>query len=191
MKFSITPKYLTKPSKRRSGNSMPYVGFIVAHDTGNDGSTALGNIKYYEDTRNDEVTSAHTFIDHTGIYECIPITTGTPEKAWHVRYGSSKDNQLFGDDANDVGVGVELCYSDKTPGIVNGESYKRYVWYIAYLCYKFQLDPNVKITGHHILDPSRRSDPVNALSKMGKTFDQFLNDVAKEYKSSLGTIVRT
>jgi hypothetical protein len=35
-KYTITPAYLTSPSKRRSGLLMsPGVKFIVAHDTGN------------------------------------------------------------------------------------------------------------------------------------------------------------
>lgn len=185
MKYAITPKYLTKPSKRRSGIKMPRVGFVVAHDTGNDGSSAKDNINYYENSRNDMSASAHIFVDHTGIYECIPALTGTPEKAWHVIYNKPIDNQMFGDDANDVGIGVELCYSYKKGSINNEESYKRYVWLLAYICYKFKLDVAKSIVGHHILDPQRKSDPQNALSKMGKSYNQLLKDVVKEYYDCL------
>ncbi|MDP5274459.1 peptidoglycan recognition protein family protein [Chengkuizengella axinellae] len=164
---------------------MPKVGFIVAHDTGNDGSTALQNITYYENTNNVMSASAHIFVDDTGIYECIPLLTGTPEKAWHVLYEKTLDNQKFGDDANDIAAGVELCYSHLRGGIKNEESYKRYVWVLAYICNKFGLDPTTSIIGHHILDPQRKTDPQNALSKMGKSYDQLLQDVVKEYYDCL------
>lgn len=188
MKYPIRKKYLTvRTGKvgRRPGYKMNVIRFLVAHDTGNDGSTALGNISYYERTHNDVSASAHTFIDHTGIYECIPLTTGVPEKAWHVIYQKPKDNELYGVDANDASGGVELCYSYKKGSINNEESYKKYVWYLAYCCYKFKLNPAKDITGHHILDPQRKTDPKNALGTMGKSYAQLLQDVVKEYYDCL------
>ncbi|MFS1514026.1 N-acetylmuramoyl-L-alanine amidase family protein [Chengkuizengella sp. SCS-71B] len=183
-KYTITNKYLTSGTKRRSGIKMPQVSFIVAHDTGNDGSTALQNIAYYENSNNDMNASAHLFVDDTGIYECIPLLTGTPEKAWHVLYEKPLDNQRFGDDANDVAAGVELCYSCNRGNIHNEEAYNRYVWLLSYICYKFGLDPT-KIVGHHILDPERKTDPQNALLKTGKSYYQLLQDVVKEYYECL------
>ncbi|ALA07186.1 putative N-acetlymuramoyl-L-alanine amidase CwlA [Brevibacillus phage SecTim467] len=183
MKYPIEKKYLPNKSKRRSGILIPKVGFIVAHDTGNDGSTALGNINWYTNTAYQQDPSAHTFIDDQHIVECIPATTGAPEKAWHVLYEKTIDNELFGDDANDIAIGVELCYSYKKGSINNAEAYKRYVWYMAYLCYKFGLDPATKITGHFILDPERKTDPQNALTKYGKNFDILVKDVVAEYKA--------
>ncbi|MFS1511903.1 N-acetylmuramoyl-L-alanine amidase family protein [Chengkuizengella sp. SCS-71B] len=185
VKYPITKKYLTKGTKRRSGIKMPEVGFIVAHDTGNDGSTALQNITYYENSNNVMYASAHIFVDDTGIYECIPLLTDTPEKAWHVLYQKPLDNQIFGDDANDIAAGVELCFSHKRGSINNEEAYKRYIWVIACICFKFGLDPVKAIIGHHILDPQRKTDPQNALSKMGKSYDRLLQDVVKEYYDCL------
>lgn len=182
MKYAIETKYLPKGTKRRSGILMSRVGFLVCHDTGNDGSTAYGNVNYYTNSANEKSASAHTFIDDQHIVECIPATTGKPEKAWHVVYDVPKDNQLFGDDANDIAIGVELCYSYQRGCINNAEAYKRYVWYLAYLCYKFGLDPARHITGHFILDPARKTDPQNALTKMGKNFSILIQDVVKEYK---------
>ncbi|MEK5036282.1 peptidoglycan recognition family protein [Paenibacillus sp. FSL R7-0302] len=178
MKYTIATSYLTSNTKRRSGIKMPGVRFLVAHDTGNPGSTARGNVKFYENSRNELSASAHTFIDDVSIIECIPATTGTPEKAWHVLYNVTTDNALYGDDANDVAIGIELCYGGK---INNSEAYKRYVWYIAYLCYKFKLDPAKKIAGHNELDPSRKTDPYkNSLKAMGISKTQFIQDVVKE-----------
>lgn len=189
MKYVIEKQYLTPNSKRRSGLLMPYVGFIVAHDTGNPGSTAEGNVGYYERSRNEMSASAHTFIDDKRIIECIPATTGKPEKAWHVLYEVQEDNKLFGGDSNDIAIGVELCYGESwkngkvTNKINDKEAYKRYVWYIAYLCYKFNLDPRKKIIGHNELDPNRKVDPFkNALKSMGISKEQFLKDVVVEYE---------
>lgn len=181
MKYPIEKRYLTSGSKRRSGILMPRVGFIVSHDTGNDGSTALGNVGYYERSRNEKSASAHTFIDDEVIVECIPATTGKPEKAWHVIYDRPEDNILFGDDANDIAIGVELCYSYRKGSINNSEAYKRFVWYHAYLCYKFNLNPRKDIVGHNELDPDRKTDPFeNALQIMGISKARFIQDVVNE-----------
>ncbi|RIX59278.1 N-acetylmuramoyl-L-alanine amidase [Paenibacillus nanensis] len=181
MKYSITQKYLTNKTQRRSGILMPYVGFIVSHDTGNDGSTASDNVNYYESSKNEVQASAHTFIDDKDIIECIPATQDKPEKAWHVLYNRSEDNEKFGDNSNDIGIGVELCYSEEKGSINNTEAYKRYVWYHAYLCYKFGLDPRSKIVGHNELDPDRKTDPfMNAMKLMGISKDRFIYDVVRE-----------
>jgi N-acetylmuramoyl-L-alanine amidase len=182
MKYEIKKQYLTPKTKRRPAILMPYVGFLVSHDTGNDGSTAKGNVSWYEQTRNDSEASAQTFIDDVDIIECIPATIDKPEKAWHVLYNRPEDNAWFGDDANDIAIGIELCYTNNKGKINNNESYKRYVWYHAYCCYKFNLDPYTKITGHNELDPDRKSDPFkNALKIMGISKAQFIQDVANEY----------
>ena len=186
MKYEIKKQYLTAPSKRRPGVPVPEVRFIVAHDTGNPGSTAEGNIGYYERTRNDISASAHVFVDDNSIVECIPFLTGKPEKAWHVRYNVTQDNRMYGDDANDVALGVELCWG---PGINGEEAYKRYVWVLAYACYKFQLDPAKAIVGHEVLDPGRKIDPSNGLKHIGKTYEQLLKDVVKEYNDCIGKTV--
>ncbi|MDA0616973.1 N-acetylmuramoyl-L-alanine amidase, partial [Acinetobacter baumannii] len=106
-------QYLTKPSKRRSGLLMsPGVRFVVAHDTGNPGSTAAANVRYYESSRDVQSASAHIFVDDKQILECIPALTGTPEKAWHVLYNVETDNRMFGLNANDAAIGVEYCFGD-------------------------------------------------------------------------------
>lgn len=177
MKYTIEQRYLPNKSKRRSGIKHKGIDFIVAHDTGNDGSTAAGNVNYYTDSANLESASAHTFIDDKVIIECVPLT----EKAWHVRYNVPADNEIYGFDSNDHAIGIELCYSNKKGSINNKESYKRYVWYTAYLCHKFCLNPLKRISGHNELDPGRKTDPFkNALQIMGISKAKFLADVATE-----------
>jgi N-acetylmuramoyl-L-alanine amidase len=182
MRYPITVSLLTPGTKRRSGRKMDPVRFIVAHDTGNPGSTARNNVRYYENSRNTMSASAHYFADDKEIIECIPVLSGPPEKAWHVLYNKPKDNQMFGADANDAAIGVEYCYG----GTINAnESYKRYVWLIAYLCHKFQLDPARAIVGHHILDPGRKTDPKSGLAASGRTYEQLLLDIVTEYHACL------
>lgn len=173
-KYPINRKYINK-GNARSGAKINKVEFLVAHDIGNGGSTADENQRYFNNHQ--PSASAHTFIDHTQILEIVPLD----EKAWHVRYDVPADNQLFGDDANDCAIGTELCHG---PNINFQHAYDKYVWYHAYLCHKFGLDPQTEIVPHAALDPGRRSDPHNALNKNGKTYNQFINDVVKELQGS-------
>src|SRR5690606_15685100 len=126
---------------------------------GNGASTAYNNRTYFN--REQPSASAHTFIDDKYILEIIPLL----EKAWHVRYNVPQDNYIFGADANDVAIGVELCWGGK---INFQEAYNRYVWYHAYLCRTYGLDPRTKIVPHSKLDPGRKTDPdKNAFAKNG------------------------
>lgn len=182
MKYEITKQYLTSGSKRRSGIKMNRVRFLVAHDTGNPGSTAKNNVDYYERSKNEMSASAHIFVDDKQIIECIPFLTGKPEKAWHVIYDVETDNKIFGDDANDVAGGIELCFGKQ---INLQEAYKRFVWVLAYACHVHALEPKSMITGHFLLDPKRKTDPKNTLAMLGKTMKELIQDVAKEYTSCL------
>jgi N-acetylmuramoyl-L-alanine amidase len=152
----------------RSGEKLESVKFIVSHSTGNPGSTAYANRNYFNSRQ--PSSSAHTFIDDKYILEIIPLD----EKAWHVLYNKPIDNQMFGSDANDAAIGVELCYGGN---IDFHEAYKRYVWYHAYLCETFHLNPAQHIVAHHTLDPERRSDPLDAFRPYGVTWNGFINDV--------------
>ena len=163
MSYKVTRDYI------RRGDARPVIKgkrrrFIVAHDTGNPGSTAYGNRNYFN--RLQPSASAHTFIDDQYILEIIPLD----EVAYHVRYDVS--------DANDTAIGVELCWG----GNIDFEkAYKRYVWYMAYLCEKYDLDPKNDIIAHSELDPSRRSDPQNALNRYGVSWDDFIEDVENAF----------
>ena len=154
LRYQITPRYLTSPSKRRSGLRMsPGVRFIVAHDTGNPGSTAANNVSYYERSRNEISASAHLFVDDKEIIECVPALTDTPEKAWHVLYKVQTDDQMYGVNANDAAIGIEYCYGRN---IDADAAYDKYVWLTAYAAHRFGLDPAADIVGHFFLDPDRK-----------------------------------
>lgn len=180
-KYEIIPKYLTNETKRRSGILIsPAVKFVVLHDTGSPNSTAIGNVRWYEKTNNEKQASAHIFVDDKEIIECVPaLTTDRPEKAWHVWYSRKEDNRLFGYNANDVAIGVEYCYGNN---INADEAYRRYVWVVAYICYKFSLNPEECLTAHCILDPDRRQDPKTGLAHSGRTYEKLKEDIIIEYK---------
>lgn len=172
--YEITQDYIKK-GNARSGKPINKVRYLVAHDIGKGGSTAYQNRAYFHNHQ--PSASAHTFIDDKFILEIVPIY----EKAWHVQYNTPIDNQLFGDDANDCAIGTELCHG---PKINFSEAYKRYVWYHAYLCKTFHLNPGKDIVGHYVLDPKRRSDPIHAFKQYGITWNQFIEDVQESFKGN-------
>lgn len=183
MKYTITSDLLPKGTNRRGGTKIGKVLFSVAHDTGNPGSTAKQNVKYYKNSPT-VLASAHIFSDDVDIIECVPALLSAPEKAWHVLYNVTTDNAMYGDDANDAAIGVEMCWGK---GIDSAKSYARYVWVLAYICYKFKLDPKRDIVAHEQLDPKRKIDPSNGLRYMGKTYNQLITDVVAEYKACTGS----
>lgn len=180
MKYEIETKLLPI-SKRRSGYKVDKFIFQVLHDTGNINSTAYGNVKYYINSANEISASAHEFVDDKCIVMCVP-TYKDPEKCWHVWYSKEEDNKLFGKDSNDGAIGIELCYfSDKKRTL---EAYKRYIWLVAYNAYYHKINIGA-LAGHFMLDPERRTDPNNALKTIGKTYNDLVNDIKKEYYECL------
>jgi N-acetylmuramoyl-L-alanine amidase len=186
-KFIVTPRYIPAPSRRRAAIPLTQVRFLVAHDTGNPGSSAAANVKFYINTCQTvepaKTASAHLFVDDKEILECVPALTGTPEKAFHVLKAVTKDNELFGINANDGAVGVEYCYGGN---IDADKAYEKYVWVLARLCFQFGLNPAKDIVGHFFLDPARKTDPLTGLAKSRRTYEQLLRDVAKEFEESSG-----
>ncbi|MFC0189202.1 peptidoglycan-binding protein [Fictibacillus aquaticus] len=162
LKYPITNMYIdSKWGQRPGGNRIPR--YSVAHDTGNPGSSAMDNYRYFN-SRNLS-SSAHVFIDDQDILVIIPLN----EKAYHVRQNVS--------DANEWAAGVELCWGGN---IKFEEAYERYVWYFAYLCRQYNWNPELQIKGHFQIDPSRRTDPINAFKRYGKTFTGFITDVKEQ-----------
>lgn len=168
-KYKIEQNYISN-KLARSKQKINKVIFLVAHETANNNTGADGHRNYFNNITFQ--ASAHTFIDDGKILEIIPLN----EKAWHVQYEKPVDNRLFGDDANDAAIGVELC----RPGDFK-KAYDRYVWYFAYLCHKFGLQPKKHIVAHSTLDPQRRSDPESWLNPNGVKWAEFISDVQRYY----------
>lgn len=169
--MNIIQELLPVPSQRRSGLKIENVTYIVCHDTANDGASALDNVNYYIQSANVEQASAHIFVDDKQCLECIPLI----EKAWHVRYNAGIAPNIEGNFANDHAIGVELCYSTKNV-FDSHKAYENYCQCIADLLQTYSLD-TTKLVQHAQLDPTRRTDPINAFSKIGKTWEMFLSDV--------------
>lgn len=179
-KYPIERRYIDKRQNVRPGTRLVSgtPGFLVAHDTGNPGATADNHFNYFQTLEN-RSASAQIFIDDKRILEIIPTGTGSDpaEKAWHVLYNVTTDNKLYGDDANDIALGVELCYGGKINTL---EAYKRFVWYLAFCCDKWNLSPLIHIPSHKQLDPARKRDVDQALATVGKTLKNLLHDVVAE-----------
>lgn len=182
MKYQIKKDYLDKGSKKRSGDQIEEVKFVVAHDTGTKGKSARERLQYHKENQNNEESSVHTIIDARQIIEVIPTGLADDEqaeKAHHVSDEKLTDNQIYGGNANDHAIGVELCFGKK----VNSRmAYKRYVWYLAYICFIHKLNPSWDVIGHMLLAPGSESDPQDALTTKGKTYEEMLQDVADEYQ---------
>lgn len=191
-RFIVIPRLIPAPSRRRAGIPVQRVRFLVAHDTGNPGSTAANNVQFYINTCQtvapSKTASAHLFVDDKEILECVPALTGPPEKAFHVLKKVTKDNELYGINANDGAIGVEYCYG----GAINADrAYEKFVWVLARLCFKYQLDPARDIVGHFFLDPARKTDPVTGLARSRRTYEQLLRDVVAEYAVCTGHTLPT
>lgn len=171
--MQITQKLLPVLSLRRPGIKINPIRYIVCHDTGNDGSTAIGNVNYYIASANDQEASAHAFVDDTGVIWCIPEI----EKAWHVRYNAGIAPNLAPTFMNDVALGIELCFGSGWPKTRNLAAYANYVALIASLCKKYGLNPDTALVAHGKLDPTRRTDPYNAFGYTAKMWLGFVADV--------------
>lgn len=181
--LKIYKKHLEVATKKRSGIIMKAVKFLVAHDTDWINADAM---KIYYDWKkqiNIKHGGTHLIVDDVRVLEVIPaITTEIKEKAWHVIYDTEKDNEKFGDDANDIAIGVELCiFSDKNR---SKRAYINYVRLFAYLCKKFSIDPRTKITGHENLQDNKR-DPSFAFGRIDKDFSMFIQDIENEMKNNI------
>ncbi len=184
-KYAIERKYIAKRSNTRPGTRLTTgtPAFFVAHDTGNPGASADNHYRYFNGLK-DRSASAHTFIDDKKILEIIPAGTGPDpaEKAWHVLYNVTTDNEQFGYDANNAALGVELCYGG---GIDFEEAYKRFVWYLAFCCTKWKKNPRLFIPSHKQLDPARKIDCDNALKFGGRTLKDLIIDVTAEMAAAV------
>lgn len=184
-KYPIERRYINKRPNVRPGTRLKTgsPAFFVAHDTGNPGAPAANHFTYFNGLVGLSA-SAQVFIDDTKILEIIPTGTGTDpaEKAWHVLYNVTTDNDRFGYDANDAALGIELCYGTSSKGkkINFDEAYKRFVWYLAYCCDKWGKNPSTHIASHKQLDPGRKNDCEQALASAGKTLKDLIIDVSAE-----------
>lgn len=170
-KYEITSMYITNEWSRPDvgGGSADKREFGVAHEVGNPGVGVDAHYSFYN--RKEYWASVHAFVDDKKIGLFVPFD----ETVHGVRYNLTTDNNIFGEDANDNAIHVELCSGGD---IDFAQAYDRYVWLWAYICKKYGWnDVNDRLIGHYRLDPSRRTDPMNAFEPNGITWNEFINDV--------------
>lgn len=180
--LNIKTQLISVGTKRRSGRKLDKLLFFVDHDTGNPNSTAQNNVSYYIKSANNDSASAHIFIDDKEAIMCIPCLKDTIEKAWHVLYDRPIDNQIYGDDANDIAIGLELCYFHDVNRTL--KAYNNYIEIAAYLAKIHGVSPS-KRSGHFELDPGRKIDPNSALKVIGKTYSNMKSDIINKYNEMI------
>ena len=164
----------------RSGIKLDKHVFDVDHDTGDPHATARNVVDYYKTIANKVNASFHWIADDKGVIITIPcfIDEGA-EKAWHVNYSATLDNELFGCNANDCAIGGELCYFPNDLER-SKKAYDRYVEMSAHICLRNGKNPAHR-EAHGRLQPWNRTDPNNALGYLGLTYDDMKADIVKEY----------
>ena len=123
--------------------SLSGVKYIVIHNTGNTGDTAVGNGNYFKYT-NTRSAGAHYFVDRKGIIvESIPMTL----VAWSVGGFFTQKNgagSYYKKCTNSNSVSIELCdIVKKYPSSTQVDAVKQLVAYIQKKC------PNAKIIIRH------------------------------------------
>lgn len=181
-KLKIYTDYITEKTKRRKGDKIDKAKFIVLHSVQKSSEhTAKEVIQDYQKSSQKEYFGVHTVIDDQGVYECIPASTDAAEKVYQVDEKIKIDEKKFGASANDVALAVQLCYlkdKDKMKKAVENA-----VQYIAYLCYKYKLNPNSALTSHKILSNNKKiNDPDEALKSIGLSYADYIKKIKEAYK---------
>lgn len=131
----LTVDLLTPNEYSRPQTALEKVNAIVVHYTANPGTTAAQNRSYFEGLKDTGLThaSSHFIIGLDGeIIQCIP----TSEQC----YASN--------DRNVDTLSIECCIPDDT-GKFNDSTYQSCVYLCAWLCGRFNLDPDVDLIRHY------------------------------------------
>lgn len=167
----IDVQLLTVNPNSRPGIPTDPINDIVIHYLANPGTTAQQNRDYFESLKdlNTEKISSNFVIGLEGeIIQCVP----TSEMA----YASNSRNQDT--------VSIENCHPDET-GKFNDSTYNSLVHLTAYLCDKFDLDPeNGGVIRHH--DVTGKDCP-RYFVQNPDAWQQFLTDVA-DYMREYGAL---
>lgn len=163
----IDVELLTVNNYSRPGLALNHVNGIVVHYTANPGTTAMQNRDYFEGLKDSHTThaSSHFIIGLDGeIVQCIP----TSEEA----YASNTRN-------SDT-VSIECCHPDKS-GQFNDATYQSLIQLTAFLCGKFNLDPNTDVIRHY--DITGKNCPKYYVEHQ-EAWDQFITDLADYIKKN-------
>lgn len=155
------------PRKAYRYGASAYEG-VVAHATAVNAPDE-NQVKYYTREWQKAKAFVHFFVD----WDSIRQTADTDYRGW----GAGNGNPRY--------VHVELCETDNREEFL--ESYKRYVWLLAYILKKKNLGVTDEVTlvSHDWvtknLGGTTHSDPIGYLKKWGLTWGQLVKDVRAAY----------
>ncbi len=139
---------------------------LAIHSTATLGATDEAEQKYFED--NYVGASAHYFVDWDSITRTIP----EDEVAWHA-----------GPTANRTMLSIELCEPGSHDPAKFTQVWKRGVWLAADICRRRGISSKL-VFSHALISAAwhetAHQDPNAYFAAYGKTFNDFINDVAKE-----------
>lgn len=133
----ISEQLLTENKNSRPGIALKKINGIVIHYTANPGTDAEANRNYFESRKDfpDESSykvSSHFIVGLDGsIIQCIPEN--------EIAYASN--------DRNSDTISIECCHPNKS-GRYTEETYQSLIHLTAYLCDKYELEPD-KIIRHY------------------------------------------
>ena len=167
MKLIKAKKISYDYARKRNRKSIDY---IVIHNTGNNGDTAIGNCHYFQ-RGNTRQAGAHFFIDQQGkYYKSIPMC----RTAWSVGGYFTKQNgagKYYQKCTNYNSVSIELCdIVKKDPSEAMIKALKKVLKYIRKYC------PNAKIICRH-WDVNGKSCPMRFKGRDNARWKKLLKDI--------------
>lgn len=139
-KIDLDVRLLTPNKYSRPQIALDQVNAVVVHYTANPGTDAVENRNYFNNLPNinknreeKSYVSSHFVIGLDGdIVQCVPLS--------EMAYASN--------DRNSDTVSIECCHRKKS-GIFEDETYDALMELLAYLCIRYDLDPDKDIIRHY------------------------------------------
>lgn len=169
MKY-IKAKSVSYGAKRNRKN----VKYIVIHNTGNVGDTALNNANYFAKV-NTRAAGAHFFIDQKGnVVKSIAMNLIAWSVGGNQKSGRKGEALFYGKCTNSNSVSIELCdIVNKNPSKEMIEATKKTIKYIRRNC------PNAtKIIRHW--DVNGKDCPHRMSGFENEKWEKFLRDIGEE-----------
>ena len=170
MSYPITQKIIPGLPKDPYRHGVSAYEGVVAHATATPEASAEREAEYFRQNWSKAKAFVHYFVD----WDSIVQTADIDYRAWGA-----------GPEANDRFVHVELCETANEAKFK--ESYKRYVWLLAWILYRKRLGVTRRgsFWTHHdvtdVLGGTTHTDPDGYLKKHGVTVDKLFADVKAEY----------
>jgi len=140
---------------------------LVIHATATPGATAQDEFAYFNS--GDRQASAHYFVDWRQIIRTVP----EDEVAWHA-----------GRTANHKYLAVEMCEPAGNDAGKFDEVWQRTVWLVADACVRYGWSTGPNVWSHrgiaNLYGETDHTDPIDYLSRYGKTWEQLLAAIAAE-----------